>query len=357
MIGNRPARRGFTLVELLATIAIIGLLIALLLPAVQSARESGRRTVCGNNLRQIGLGLQQFHSVNGKLPVSTNILYGVRGWTASDGRNMEAIYWAGPSDPLWQEYAALRERLRIDTNAVVDAPYTWVTGILPFIEQTGVFNLLRLDRNVLDPLNTPALRTPISTVVCPSDPDASRPIMPGRRSMPGNTALALWYVGSMGPVSQEGSSLTFCPTGSTTGPTAWCNIEWANITGKIGMFSSQNWTPSRFEQVRDGLSSTIMIFESTPAPNSRNTAYMHPTGTLSIPINLALPASDFDAVNTNTVQDLTPLRRVTGPRGMHPGVCGFLMCDGSVQFFAETTDFQTICQMGTKARREIVSLP
>ena len=352
------SRRGFTLVELMATIAIIGLLIALLLPAVQSARESGRRAACGNNLRQIGLGLQQFNASNGRLPVTTAILYGVRGFTASDGRNMEAVYWAGTSDPLWPEYQRVYQSMRNDTNAAAMAPYTWVTGILPFIEQTALFNLFRLDRSSDDPLNIPAVRTRVSTLVCPSDPYAAQAIMPGRARMPGGTGHGLWYVGSMGPVSQEGSSLTFCPAGSTSPwQTAWCNIDWAGLTGKVGMFAQQNWTPSRFEQVRDGLSSTILTFESTPAPNSRNSAYLYPTGTLSIPINLALPASDYLAVETNVPTGVEPLRRVSGPRGTHPGVCGFLMCDGSVQFFAETADFKTICQLGTKAHREAVLLP
>lgn len=73
-------RRGFTLVELLATIAIIGLIVALLLPAVQSARESSRRTQCGNNLRQLGQGLLRFESLNGTLPPGAMVEYPNQGW-------------------------------------------------------------------------------------------------------------------------------------------------------------------------------------------------------------------------------------------------------------------------------------
>lgn len=98
-------RTGFTLVELLVVIAIIGILVALLLPAVQSARESARRTQCKNNLKQVGLGFQNHHDIHGHFPT------GGWGWD-----------WAGDPDEGFGE----------------KQPGGWIFNVLPFIEQENV---------------------------------------------------------------------------------------------------------------------------------------------------------------------------------------------------------------------------
>lgn len=339
-------RTGFTLVELLATIAIIGLLIALLLPAVQGARESGRRAVCANNMRQLGLALQQFHAANGRLPVTTATLYGSR------GANLESAYWNGPSDPQWPQFQRLVETLRQNTGGGVYSPYTWVMGILPYLEQTALFNRFRLDCSVGDALNAPAMQTPVSTLICPSDPDASRPIMTGRCNNPSSTGHGLWYVGSMGPVAVNGSA-NYCPTGSST----WCRIDSYNTSGRTGMFAFQNWNPTRFDDVRDGLSNTIMLFETTPRANGHNSAFYAPTGTLAIPFNVPVPSDAFTAINANVHQDSTYESQVAGPRSSHVSTVGIILCDGSVQFLDETADFRVVCQMGTRRGGEPVTLP
>src|SRR5687767_9977882 len=106
-------RRGFTLVELLVVIAIIGVLVALLLPAVQAAREAARRMQCGNNMKQIGLGLQNYHDTFLSLP------YGAR-----------ARYVAGSPNPLPQ-----------GQTSILPGP-SWYVGILPFCEQKNLYDLM-----------------------------------------------------------------------------------------------------------------------------------------------------------------------------------------------------------------------
>lgn len=131
-IGKRRAKPGFTLVELLVVIAIIGILIALLLPAVQAAREAARRSQCTNNLKQIGLGLHNHHDTYGKLPPSYENFHPV---------NTGDIKWG------------------------------WGTYILPFIEQQNLYDQLEPNNQAgLTPNANNGLQEILETYRCPSDP-------------------------------------------------------------------------------------------------------------------------------------------------------------------------------------------
>jgi prepilin-type N-terminal cleavage/methylation domain-containing protein len=137
---NRLAftRVGFTLVELLVVIAIIGVLVALLLPAVQSAREAARRSGCSNALRQVGLAMHNYHDQNQAFPIGvSNDIPG-----AGNGSN---------------------------------GNWTWPARILPFIEQSALYGVINVGiGNAPAPTATTpiaqALMTPISIFMCPSDP-------------------------------------------------------------------------------------------------------------------------------------------------------------------------------------------
>ena len=126
---RRSVGRGFTLVELLVVIAIIGILVALLLPAIQAAREAARRTQCNNNLKNIGLGLQNYHDTYKTFPMGA-MHTGARTTTTS-------AY--GPS---------------------------WQYGILPFMEQQGLYDEVDKTQRVWD---QPIRSTVVKTFLCPSD--------------------------------------------------------------------------------------------------------------------------------------------------------------------------------------------
>lgn len=128
----RPRKGGcsMSVVEVLVVVAIIGVLIALLLPATQSARESGRRATCMNNLKQIGLALLNYEASYKQFPPAT----------------------IGPS------------------NVPRERQFSWLVAILPFMEQSPLYGRLRLDLPCDHPHNAALLQIPLSNVLCPSDP-------------------------------------------------------------------------------------------------------------------------------------------------------------------------------------------
>ena len=133
---RRPARAGFTLIEVLVVVSIIGLLIALLLPAVQSAREAARRAQCVNNLKQIGLAVQNYVDGNGSLSPTG----------------------AGP------------------TGANVNN-FSMAARILPFMEQQALYNALNQFWQYNHAINATATGTNISAFLCPSDAEVNRRVM------------------------------------------------------------------------------------------------------------------------------------------------------------------------------------
>ena len=131
----RPKERGFTLVELLVVIAIIGVLVALLLPAVQAAREAARRSQCSNNLKQLAIALHNYHDNFSTFPPG----------------------WIGVTRPL------------PDTEG--PSGFAWGAQLLPYVDQTPLFNQVNYQVSCFaTPANAPALSAVLTVYRCPSDP-------------------------------------------------------------------------------------------------------------------------------------------------------------------------------------------
>jgi prepilin-type N-terminal cleavage/methylation domain-containing protein len=240
---------GFTLVELLVVIAIIGILVALLLPAVQMAREAARRSSCSNNMKQIGLGLHMYHDTFGQLPA------GWRGYDPSNG----SPFWFGV--PGW----------------------AWSASILPYMEQMAVFrDALHFEYPVADPINAEARLAQIKIYRCPTDIGADVFDLPGGGPAVGSAVsfplkMATGnYIGMFGTVN---FSNLCAPTSAT-------------FNGCVGDGTFMLNRQFRFADILDGLSggqhgvariAGVAAFppNSTAAPSHyfHNFSSFHPAGT------------------------------------------------------------------------------
>ena len=161
---NRTIRRAFTLVELLVVIAIIGVIVAMLLPAVQAARESARLTQCKNNLRQLGLGLQMYHDALRTLPSA----YICNGGTKGNGTDVGPGGSGGQKSP----FANMRWDAAGPTGPTIDlqAPgWGWAALLLPYVEQTALASQINYGVAVELPESAEARQTRLGFLICPSD--------------------------------------------------------------------------------------------------------------------------------------------------------------------------------------------
>lgn len=317
-----PRRGGFTLVELLVVIAIIGILVSLLLPAVQAAREAARRTHCGNNLKQIGLALQNYHDAQKTFPPG-GITLG---------------------------------------NCCATKSFTsWPIAILPQMEQVSLFEYY--DQNVYneDPgqmISTPDGLKPANEFVrqqnipgynCPDDPLAGSLRQP--ESGPGN---GLVYRMS----SYRGVG------GKTNGLGWWDTQQWGSIgrpdwKGILHTVDTAGLKPEVIGRVRDGTSNTLMVGEMTTSSHpNRGTfwAYSYASYNKS-DVTIDQPRTllgDYDrCVSIGGVGADNACKRGWGSG--HPVVLQFVKVDGSVTGLNKTIDMDILAAMATIYGQESVS--
>jgi len=231
-------RQGFTLVELLVVIAIIGVLVALLLPAVQSARETSRRTSCANNLKQLGVAAHQFHDAFGRLPPG----------------------YLGPIPHAdWNAHQSDNQYIGV------------LAQLLPYVEQQGAYNLIQTKMGVNDidgawwnnSSSTAAARTKIKTFLCPST-DAY---------MQYTGVAATINIYRSDPTTVTAQLIFFTPSGTALllGRSNYMGVSgyFGNIPASLGTSTDSytglfsNRTTCRLAEITDGTSNVMMFGEAT----------------------------------------------------------------------------------------------
>jgi prepilin-type N-terminal cleavage/methylation domain-containing protein len=324
-------RRGFTLVELLVVIAIIGVLVSLLLPAVQAAREAARRTQCLNNLKQIGLGLQNYHDVKGRFPYAlsfepTNISN--NGGMARIGRNP----FYGPN---------------------------WLIELLPFMEQQALYKRFDLKQPISAAINREPRGIVIPALLCPSDPNTQEKYLDPLGDLPAG-ASDNWARGNYGAISSlihtQGGNLSFNIGASAIKLNFWDDLPWTRgiMGGNLAL---------SIKQVEDGTSNTIAVAELRAGltPSDRrgiwamgaagaSSIWGHSTDDCVGPNSCLVGADNIwglDKVIQEVGADRLLAECMTGgegpsnqaaPRSTHVGGVGVAFADGSVAFVSNSIE-------------------
>ncbi|RUL87124.1 DUF1559 domain-containing protein [Tautonia sociabilis] len=313
-------RAAFTLIELLVVIAMIGVLIALLLPAVQSAREAARRAQCTNNLKQLGIALHAYHDAVGAFPLGRTI----------------------PSN----------------------ASFSPMARILPFVEQATVASALNFDLPWTTTANQTATSTSLALLLCPSDPTAVPDGWGGTnyRSNEG-TSVVMWYgtndtagvnAGMPAPNGlffsnarytaadvRDGLSNTaafsehvlgdFDNTRATReADTFWPQTYPANADQAVQLCRQMDWRDLSYQRVSDVGAPWIYGYHST-------TSYWH-----------SGPPNSLSCM-------FPPSRIMTVANSRHPGGVNVGLADGSVRFVKETVALPAWRALGTRNGGEVIS--
>jgi prepilin-type N-terminal cleavage/methylation domain-containing protein len=302
-LATLTRRRGFTLVELLVVIAIIGILVALLLPAIQAAREAARRTQCANHFKQVGLATQNYESAKKEFPT------GCRLWKANS--------CSKPKDASGGGYRG----------------WGWGTYILPYMEESGVYDLY--DFNSV-PNDAPSPGTNfkvgarfIENYLCPSESQRELTEMTGNGTN-GTHPNEDWALSNMAGVADS---------------VDWtCDGAEPRLDGNGMLFNDSR---IKFKHVEDGSSHTLLVGEVIGMGQ----------GTFQ-----GFPWVTWDILHTRNGINTAVLIRPPSPwdlAGMsfssfHPGGCHFVNADGSVHFINETISPVALAALTTRRGGDVL---
>lgn len=310
MTPRRTNRVGFTLVELLVVIAIIGVLVALLLPAVQAAREAANRMSCGNNLKQIALGLHNFHDTERSLPAGS------------------------VGNPAWGRDS-----------------WSWYCYLLPFVEEHGLYDQLDFKAKINGTATAggAARKEHLDTMLCPSD---SRRIQ--------EQGIANWQNSLQNYVVCYGDS------NFNSGLDPWNVVN--GYAGKAGMFVPER--RATFADCTDGLSNTLLVSEII-TPDRENVWGSLGRTQVAMGAGFTTYATPNAQANDRTNRCHTDLggglgakctqhadwdwgANVVAARSWHPGGVNAALTDGSVRFVVDNVALDTWRWLGTRSGGEAV---
>ena len=305
--GKRPA---FTLVELLVVIAIIGILIALLLPAVQAAREAARRSQCSNNMKQVGLGLHNYHDSHKVLPTG---------------------------QLLWNN------NLPSGCGLVgTERKFGWQAMLLPYIEQLPLYDSFNGFKGISTATYALQMSSYVDAYLCPSNPFLDGVQWTGAR----NTYLA--------DVEPGPDSTPSHYSGISDDDCLWENCGNGGWLACLADGTFYMGSKVHFRDMKDGTSNTIIVCENV-APDKDAYANAQYNGKTWVAWNV-LDVSRGINFPFNLVPRLshTCWNNTNGPASYHPGGCQFVLGDGSCRFISETVDQVTLLGLATVNKGELI---
>ncbi|MBN2477256.1 MAG: DUF1559 domain-containing protein [Pirellulales bacterium] len=352
-VRRPPPARAFTLVELLVVIAIIGVLIALLLPAIQKAREAARKASCGNNLKQLGLGLMNYHDALKRFPPSSR-------WRDQNGILIDAK----SADPDVCDDA---------NNALLWE--NWAIEILPYMEEQATYDMFDLSQPITADVNADARMVNVAVMICGADSYSQVPMNPqGGTGAMTNLGTTVWargnYAANGGLACLSYSNPA--PSGAYWSPTGLWYDSGNTQTNSRGLPTNRYMgvmganIALSIPDVKDGASSTILLAEiraGLSEADPRGTWAMSGAGASAVWGHGSHPATascngpndagaDSDqiwgcqavesdmgaervtALRMGCIESHAGMSRATA-RSMHEGGIQALFVDGSVHFISD----------------------